>query len=74
MRAIGPIPYPMVAINGVPLSVVHTDSKAIAASWWHSMVLKKDGTVWATGYSRNGQLGDGTTKSKSNFVKVLPSQ
>ena len=38
------------------------------------MVLKTDGTVWATGYNGYGQLGDGTTSSKSNFVQVLQGQ
>ena len=38
------------------------------------MVLKKDGTVWATGWNDDGQLGDGTTNSKRKFVKVLPGQ
>ena len=28
------------------------------------MVLKTDGTVWATGLNKYGQLGDGTTKPK----------
>ena len=36
----------------------------------HSMVLKKDGTVWATGWNKYGQLGDGSTIDRSNFVKV----
>ena len=37
------------------------------------MILKQDGTVWATGDNSWGQLGDGT-KSKNNggeFVKVV---
>ena len=40
----------------------------------HSMVLKTDGTVWATGDNGYGQLGDGTTNEKRNFVKVLSGQ
>ena len=64
----------MVAINGVPPSVVHAGAQAIAAGFWHSMVLKADGTVWATGYNGNGQLGDGTTSRKTSFVKVLSGQ
>ena len=34
------------------------------------MVLKKDGTVWETGYNSKGQLGDGTTTSSNTFHKV----
>ena len=64
----------MVAINGVPPSVVHAGAQAIAAGGYHSMVLKADGTVWATGDNRYGQLGDGTTNDKTSFVKVLSGQ
>ena len=64
----------MVAINGVPPSVVHAGAQAIAAGWGHSMVLKTDGTVWATGYNGDGRLGDGTTSDKRSFVKVLSGQ
>ena len=64
----------MVAINGVPPSAVHAGAQAIAAGMWHSMVLKTDGTVWATGYNRYGQLGDGTTRDKRKFVEVFSGQ
>ena len=38
------------------------------------MVLKKDGTVWATGWNYRGQLGDERTiTSREDFVKVVPS-
>ena len=36
----------------------------------HSMVLKTDRTVWATGWNKYGQLGDGTTTDKNTFVNV----
>ena len=61
----------MVATNAVLPSVVRAGAKAIAAGYFYSMVLKGDGTVWATGDNGYGQLGDGTTISKSSFVKVF---
>ena len=64
----------MVAINGVYLSVVHAGVQAIAGGGMHSMVLKTDGTVWATGRNEYGQLGDGTTSNKHNFVKIFSGQ
>ena len=64
----------MVAINGVPPSAVHAGAQAIAAGYQHSMVVKEDGTVWATGCNTYGQLGDGTRTDKSSFVKVYRGQ
>ena len=46
---------------------------AVAAGEAHSIVLRRDGTVWATGRNNNGQLGDGSTVHRSSFVKVIPS-
>jgi len=34
----------------------------IAAGTDHTLVLKADGTVWATGLNNYGQLGNGTTE------------
>ena len=42
----------------------------IAAGIHHTLVLKSDGTVWATGYNNYGQLGDGTTVNSNSFHKV----
>ena len=58
--------------------VVHADSssvragdvKAMAAGAQHSMVLKNDGTVWATDWNKHGQLGDGSTTDKNSFAQV----
>ena len=44
--------------------------QAIAARDLHSMTLKDDGTVWAWGFNRAGQLGNGTTTDSSTPVQV----
>ena len=44
---------------------------SVAAGEFHSMILKQDGSVWATGYNTQGQLGDGSTSLKQGFVKVI---
>lgn len=36
----------------------------------HSLALKADGTVWAWGTNRSGQLGDGTTTTRRTPVQV----
>ena len=47
---------------------------AVAAGDMHSMVLKVDGSVWATGRNQYGQLGDGSNADRSEFVEVISSE
>ncbi|EJW15454.1 alpha/beta hydrolase [Paenibacillus alvei] len=55
-----------------PEQVKHlTDIIAIAAKDNSSYALKKDGTVWAWGNNREGQLGDATTTNRSVPVQVV---
>ncbi|WP_178382876.1 RCC1 domain-containing protein, partial [Paenibacillus sp. P46E] len=43
----------------------------VSASWYHTLQIKADNKVWAWGQNSNGQLGDGTTTSKTTAV-VIP--
>jgi hypothetical protein len=43
---------------------------AIAAGDGHTVVLKRDGTVWAWGRNWSGQLGDGTYTNRATPVAV----
>ncbi len=43
----------------------------VAAGGAHTMILKTDGTLWATGRNDYGQLGDGTTTDRSTPVQVM---
>ena len=36
----------------------------------HTLAIRSDSTLWAWGYNANGQLGDGTSISKSSPVQV----
>ena len=60
-------------VNGVAQSVVLADTNAVslAAGGSHSMVLKKDGSVWTTGRNNYGQLGDGSKDDRNSFVEVI---
>ena len=53
------------------VKVIMSGAKSIAAGSRHSMVLKHDGSVWATGYNLHGQLGDGLATNSKVFVTVL---
>jgi alpha-tubulin suppressor-like RCC1 family protein len=44
---------------------------AVACGASHSVVLKADGTVWATGLNSSGQLGNGVTAQSTRAVQVL---
>lgn len=43
----------------------------IGAGEEHIVALGNDGSLWAWGNNNYGQLGDGTTSSKSNPVKII---
>ncbi|MFC2173919.1 RCC1 domain-containing protein [Acidobacteriota bacterium] len=47
-----------------------TDVIAVACGGVHSLVLKRDGTVYACGYNRYGELGDGTYTNANLPVQV----
>jgi RHS repeat-associated protein len=45
-------------------------STSLAAGWYHSLVAKADGTVWAFGYNAYGQLGNNSTTDSSTPAQV----
>ena len=53
--------------------VIGSDSGVIAISGgrYHSLVLKADGSVWATGLNYSGQLGTNDEKNRNTFTEVL---
>ena len=53
--------------------VVRAGIQSMAAGEYHSMVLKHDGSVWATGRNKYGELGDGTTTQRTSYVMVMAS-
>lgn len=52
--------------DGTPL----TGMTAVAAAGYFSAALRNDGTVWAWGDNRYGQLGDGTIVNRSRAVQT----
>ncbi|MFZ0599416.1 MAG: T9SS type A sorting domain-containing protein [Flavobacterium sp.] len=42
----------------------------IALGGGHSVFIKSDGTLWATGWNEFGQLGDGTNENRNVLTKI----
>ena len=49
------------------VKVIEQDATAAAAGNYYSIILEQDGSVMAAGENSKGQLGDGTTASRSSF-------
>ena len=56
---------------GTFVQVISSGVQGVAAGGWHSMIIKHDGSLWATGANIYGQLGDGSTIDRSTYVRVL---
>ena len=56
-----------------PVSVVggFTDWVQISAGYSHTAAIRSNGTAWAWGWNRKGEVGDGTAVSKNSPVSVL---
>lgn len=47
------------------------DVQAASGGASHTLILKKDGSLWACGDNQYGQLGDGTTVQRLTPVKIM---
>ena len=54
-----------------PQPLLHRNIKSVSAGYWHTMMLMTDGTLWACGRNRHGQLGDGTTTDRTTPSQVM---
>ncbi len=58
------------ASNNAALSLSTVGIVSVSAGSGHTLLIKSDGTLWATGRNYSGQLGDGTESNRSNPVQV----
>ena len=54
-----------------PEQILSSNVVAVAAGQFHSLLLKNDGSLWATGYNGFGQLGDGTTGNTNRPEQIV---
>jgi alpha-tubulin suppressor-like RCC1 family protein len=56
-----------------PVSVVggFTDWCQVSVGQFHSLGVRRNGTVWAWGWNGNTRLGDGTTDNRSSPVSIV---
>ena len=53
------------------VQVISAEVEAVATRLSHTILLKTDGSVWATGQNNCGQLGDGTMTDRTEFKKII---
>lgn len=61
------VPFPVKTSASQPQD---NDWVAIEAGFYHSLALKRDGSVWAWGYNDDGALGNGTRTRSTVPVRV----
>ena len=44
---------------------------SVATGEFHTLIVKKDGSMWACGDNSCGQLGDGTKTERHTLVKIM---
>ncbi|MBI5770408.1 MAG: immunoglobulin domain-containing protein [Verrucomicrobia bacterium] len=60
----------VLAPSVVQLNTTSAGVAKVFAGSYHLLVLKTNGTLWAAGYNGHGQLGDGTTTTRTALVQV----
>jgi len=64
------VSYTPIPVQIKPIQIM-TSVQAVASGSAHTLILKRDGTLWATGANADGQLGDGITTSRQRPIQVL---
>ena len=63
------LPALLIAQSAIGATVA-SEGQTVAAGDSHSLFVKADSTLWATGYNFYGQLGNGTNTSRTTATQV----
>jgi alpha-tubulin suppressor-like RCC1 family protein len=55
----------------LPVKVPIDSVASVAGGGFHTLAVRKDGSLWAWGYNPNGQLGDGSRIDRHFPVRIL---
>jgi len=58
-------------VNATSFKLTLTDVASVSSCFYYTLVLKKDGTVWAAGLDSAGQFGDGTTDNTASWREIM---
>ena len=47
------------------------DVRSVSTQGFYTLIVKKDGSLWACGTNKYGQLGDGTTTNRYRPVEIM---
>ena len=66
-----PLVYPFLLVFAlVSITIKSSGVTAVSAGDFHSLYLKSDGSLWASGLNSSGQLGDGTNTNRNFPVQI----
>ena len=59
----------------IPLNISATAAgiityKFVSCGAFHTLAIRTDNSLWATGINTDGQIGDGTNNNRTSFVKI----
>ncbi|MCL2200101.1 MAG: stalk domain-containing protein [Defluviitaleaceae bacterium] len=57
--------------RGIPQEIGGSTVIAVSPGFTHTLALTAEGVLWAWGENTYGQLGDGTTQTRTDFVRVM---
>ena len=58
-------------IRNTLTQIISSGVVQVSAGYYHSLILKADGSLWAFGGNNNGQLGDGTTAQRNAPIQII---